>query len=262
MRLPRAAIALLIAALMAMPLAGCGSSAPQLTATAGYAQAYANIESLRASATVVRARMKTTLEHAGTRVGNAEDAAGLLRFSLINLGTDADFVATGISQIERRPPEPATPSRSERPRPASGAITPLARPATLPAVVTLPPAATLPPADEGQPRLEGIQMASGVDDDDCAIDLDPVFTPRSDAIYVVAQAYNIAASARISSRWYRAGTEVAYFSFLAENAIDGSCIWFFIDQTDTAFFPGAWSVEILVDDARVGGPVAFQVAEA
>ena len=234
-----------------------------MTATAVYDQAHSNIESLRATATVVRARMKTTLEYAGTRVGQAEEAAGLLRYSLISLGTDTNFVETSVKLIRSIPtlaPKPTLASTREQ---AIGAITPIPPPTDVPIVAATTQATNPPPAaDENRPRLENIVMASGVNDYDCAIDANPRFTPQSLAIYIVAEAYNVAAGATISSRWYRRGTEVAYFSFQAENDINGNCIWFFIDQTDTTFIPGSWSVEIRVDDVSIATPIAFQITGA
>ena len=103
-------------------------------------------------------------------------------------------------------------------------------------------------------------MASGVGSDDCALDVNPRFTPSSAAIYVVANAYKIPAGATISSSWQRANTEVALFSFDAQRAINGSCIWFFIDQSDTPFFSGSWSVELRLDGAALA-VMPFQIAE-
>ena len=242
-------------------LAGCASGAPELTATAVYSRARSEIESQRATATVVRARMKTTLEYAGTRVGQAEEAGGLLRHSLSSLGTDTNFIETSASQIESGPTQIPPPTQIATRAPAANAITPISRPTNFPLAPTTVPTASPPAPADDRPRLDNIMMASGVNNVDCAIDYNPRFTPQSEAIYIVAEAHNIAAGASISSRWYRRGTEVAYFSFQADNDINGNCIWFFIDQTDTTFFPGSWSVEIRVDDVPLSNPIAFQVTE-
>ncbi len=243
-------------------LAGCSSTAPQMTATAVYSQALSDIESLRSTATIVRARMKTTLEYAGTRVGQVEEAAGLLRFSLINLGTDTNFIETSIGQIENLPTREPEPTPTPASGQSVGAITPIPPPTNIPIAALPSPDETSPVgAENNQPRLESIAMASGVNDYDCAIGLNPIFTPQSERIYVVAQAYNITAGDTISSRWHRRGIEVAYFSFQAENDINGSCIWFFIDQTDTRFIPDSWSVEIRVNDVPIATPIAFLIAD-
>ena len=240
-------------------LAGCASDAPQATATVLYERAKAEVENLRSTATVVRARMKTTLEYAAARIAQAEDAGEFLQFSLIGLGTDTGFIATNVSQIESAPTRIAlaTPTAT-RLAPISG-VTPIDAPTAVPTAAANRPATSPPQVTAAGPRLDNIVMASGVNRNDCAIDVNPAFTPASREIYVVAEAYNVPAGAKISSRWHRQGIEVAYFSFDVENRIDGNCIWFFIDQTDTAFVTGAWSVELRVDNVRVASPVAFQV---
>ncbi len=257
---PYLIVATALAILSASVLAGCASGAPEMTATA-YSQIRSEIENLRATATVVRARMKTTLEYAGTRVGQAEEAGGLLQHSLSSLGTDTNYVETSVSLIKSGPTLIPPPTPIDARAPAASAITPISRPTDIPAAATATATNPQPAPDDNRPRLENIVMASGVNDFDCAIDSNPRFTPQSQAIYIVAEAHNIAAGASISSRWYRRGTEVAYFSFEAENDINDNCIWFFIDQTDTTFFPGSWSVEIRVDDTPLSTPIAFQIAE-
>ncbi len=257
------ALSVLVLLAAATALSGCASNAPQLTATV-FEQARVEMESLRSTATVVRARMKTTLEYAAARVAQAEDAGEFLQFSLISLGTEPGFITTQVSQIDSRstPTAPASsPASTTEPRQAEiGGVTPIALSRAAGTANRTRPAVTSPPqARAAGPRLENIVMASGVNQYDCAIDVNPVFTPASTEIYVVAEARNIPAGAKISSRWHRQGIEVAYFSFDVENQIDGNCIWFFIDQTDTAFFAGAWSVELRVDDVPLGSPVAFQV---
>ena len=254
---PFATVALLTASTM---LAGCSSSAPELTATAVYDQALAEIESLRSTATVDRARMKTTLEYVGTRVRQVEDAGQFLRSNLISLNTDTNFIATNVSLIQSAPTQPAQPSPTPTVRNVVDAVTPIAPPTPVPiAAATQPGTVNALTEANDQPRLENVVMASGVYQNGCAIDVNPGLTPASSEIYIVAQAYNISAGSTISTRWQRKGIEVAYFSFQAENDIDGSCIWFFIDQTDTAFIAGSWSVEIRVDDITLGSPIAFQI---
>ena len=246
----------------ATALSGCASNAPQLTATMAFEQARAEVESLRSTATVVRARMKTTLEYAAARVAQAEDAGEFLQFSLIGLGTEPGFIATQVSRIESAPTQAPLASPTATRQAEISVVTPIAvSTAARTANATRPTVTGPPQATATGPRLVNIVMASGVNQYDCAIDVNPVFTPASTEIYVVAEAHNIPAGAKISSRWHRRGIEVAYFSFDAENRIDGNCIWFFIDQTDTAFVAGAWSVELRVDDVPLGSPIAFQVRD-
>lgn len=245
---------------LAIALSACASSSPELTATVNYEQAKAEVESLRSTATVVRARMKTTLEYAAARVAQAEDAGQFLQFSLIGLGTDTSFIATSVSQIETAPTKIAIGAPTATRQAEISQARPIALATLSPTASATRPAVASPPlATVSGPRLDNVVMASGVNRNHCAIDVNPVFTPASTEIYVVAEAYDIPAGAKISSRWHRRGVEVAYFSFDVENRIDGNCIWFFIDQTDTAFVAGAWSVELRVDNTALGSPVAFQI---
>ncbi len=257
---PIATVALLTAATM---LAACSSSGPELTATAVYDQARVELQNLRSTATVERARMKTTLDYVGTRVRQVEDAGQFLRSNLISLNTDTNFIATNISLILRAPTLTAKPSPTPTVRDLVDAVTPIAPPTPVPIAAATQPGTNNPATeDDDRPRLENVVMASGVYQNDCAIDVNPVFTPESGEIYIVAEAYNISVGSTISTRWQRKGIEVAYFSFQAENDIHGSCIWFFIDQTDTAFIEGSWSVEIRVDDITLGSPIAFQIVSS
>ncbi|MDE2854799.1 MAG: hypothetical protein OXN88_11555 [Chloroflexota bacterium] len=238
-------------------LTACQSTDPQMTSTAVYEEARAGLERQLATATVARARMQTTLDHAATRVGQAEEASQFLRSNLISLGTDSAFIEDNLRQLQdvatQSPPTAAAPALSA---PAAGD----ASPAMTPRTVINPPIVTpAPTAVELGPRLENVVMASGVDSFDCAIDVNPAFSPRSRAIYVVGRAFNIPAGATISSSWQHAGAEVVHFSFHREHEINDSCIWFYIDQTDTPFTAGSWSVEIRVDGLPLASPVAFQI---
>ena len=216
-----------------------------------------DLDILRSTATVARARMQTTLDHAGTRVAQATEAGVFLRNSLIKLGTDSTVIAENLSLI-RILSTVVPPTQS--PGDQAGVDKQTAPPTPVPRTIVTPPAVTPPPTATGSgPRLEGVVMSSGVNNLDCAIDVNPRFTPDSLAIYVVARAFSVPAGATISSNWRRGGTEVARFSFENDYAINDSCIWFFIDQTDAPFRVGSWSVEILVDGASVTSPIAFQI---
>ncbi len=235
--------------LMALLLTSCTASAVELTATADQRSAETAIAQLRATSTVVRARMQTTLDYASSRVTEAAEAQDFLRFSLISLGTESAWLANEIQQLGE-----AGEFATATAQPAaidSGRLrtaTPLA-----PVIVT-PPTAQEPGA-----RLENMQLASGVDSRDCAVDNNPRFTPASSQIYVVAQAYNVKAGATISSVWRRQDSQVAEFSFQPRKELNGECIWFFIDQSDAEFTVGMWGVEITIDGSRAAPPLAFQI---
>ncbi len=235
--------------LLVLLLTSCTASAVEQTATVEQSIAETSIAELRATSTVARARMQTTLDYVGSRVTEAAEAQDFLRYNLINLGTESAWLSTAIWQlgeVGEQATATALPAASDTD--AEPAATPP------PAVIVTPPTATTI-----GPRLENMLMASGVDSRDCAIDNNPRFMPASSHIYVVAQAYNVAAGATISSTWRRQGSEVAHFSFQPRNNINGDCIWFFIDQSDAEFTVGVWSVEIAFDGVLAAAPLAFQI---
>ena len=237
--------------LLALALAGCSASIAEMTATAAQGAALAELEVLRATGTVARARMQTTLDYADSRVTEAADAREFLRYSLINLGTESAYIATGISQLDAlEGPATATAPAAARTN----------QPGATPATAAAAAIAVTPPATKrAGPRLEDLVMASGVDSSDCALDRNPRFTPSSQRIYVVARAFALPAGATISSVWRRGDSQVATFSFNPRNAINGDCIWFFIDQTDAEFTLNAWSVELIVNGEPAAPPLVFQI---
>ena len=241
----------------AVALSACRSSEPQQTATAVHAEALSSIEMLRVTATVVRARIQTTLDYAGTRVAQADAAGTFLASNLISLGTAGAFIEQSLQQLEEFNSVIQPTAAANEPALSVTAQTPRSQ---APRAIVTPPALTPPPTSTQRgPRLENISMASGVNEFDCATDVNPRFTPASTKIYVVGRAFAIPAGATISSNWRRAGTEVVSFSFQREHEINDSCIWFFIDQTDTPFTVGFWSVEISANGLPVSSPVAFQI---
>ena len=211
-------------------LAACEASDAQLTVKAGHELASTDMAVLRSTATVARARMQTTQDFALTRVAEVGKAEQSLRSTLGALGTAGPLVGN-LSN-------------------GAAASTPLPGP---------PVGPTDAPAARGDAaRLDDIALASGKDRQGCAIDRNPRFTSDSAEIYVTARAYNIPVDAVISSSWRRLGREVASISFRTSYPIHGDCLWLFIDQSDAAFAPGRWSVELRLD-GRVLGMLPFQI---
>jgi len=237
-------------------ISACGTSTEQLTLVADHNIANTQIIDIRASATVVRARMQTTLDFAGTRAIEVEQQGQFLRSTLVSLGTESAFINNSLPLPGNFPtftPQPTSPINipvTTAPQPQ--VIEELNAEGT---PIQITPA---PTAVAVQPRLENIVLSSGVNDNDCAIDTNPRFTPASTEIYVVATAYNVPANTTISSSWQSNGTEVALFSFQTEVDVNGSCIWFFIDQSDAEFVIGSWSVELKVDEVSAP-PIPFQI---
>lgn len=211
-------------------LAACEASDMQLTVKAGHEIASTDMAGLRSTATVARARMQTTQDFVLTRVAEVGTAERSLRSTLGALGTVGPSVGNSSSD--------------------ETAFTPLPGPAV---------GATDAPAARGnEARLDDIALASGKDRQGCAIDRNPRFTSDSAEIYVIARAYNIPVDAVISSSWRRLGREVASISFRTDYPIHGDCLWLFIDQSDAAFAPGRWSVELRLD-GQVLGMLPFQI---
>ena len=241
-------------------LSACGSSSEQLTLVADKDIASTQMSNIRASATVVRARMQITLDFAGTRAIEVEQQGQFLRSTLVAMGTDSAYINSNLPLPGNFPtftPQPTSPiSVQITPAPLPEVTEELNAEGTLVLV-------TIEPTEEAnQPRLQNIVLSSGVNDNDCAVDTNPRFTPESTEIYVVATAYEIAAGSNIVSVWQANGVEVARFGFQPESEIDGNCIWFFIDQSDAEFVVGTWSVEMLIDDAPAAPPLPFQILES
>ena len=239
-------------------LAACGTSTEQLTVVANNQLASTQIADIRSTATVARARLQITLDFAGTRAVEVEQQGQFLRSTLVALGTDSAYISSNLPLPGNFPtftPQPTSPVRVQ--------ITPAGQPIVTEEVnadgTSIP--TTTEPNDNNQPRLENIVLSSGVNDNDCAIDNNPRFTPESTEIYIVATAFDVPAGSSISSIWQSNGTEVALFSFQPETNIDGNCIWFFIDQSDAEFIVGTWSVELQIDDVSAAPPIPFQIVQ-
>ena len=212
-------------------LAGCGPSEDQVRATAAQQAVETTVSNLRATATVARARMQITLDFVGTRVMRAEQSGLFLRANLVALGTEGVFIDANLERLQLVPSPTALAATPTRPSAPEFSISTAAADDRSQPIVTPPPTAVV--TAEDRPRLDNIVLATGVGRDDCAVNINPVFSPQSDVIYVVARAFNIPTDAKISSSWQRQGTQVVQHSFQTEFAIDDNCIWFFIDQTDT-----------------------------
>lgn len=242
----------------AFALAACSASDAQLTAKAEYDLAGTQINNQRSTATVAYARMQTTQDFAVTRVAEVDQARQSLHSTLAALGTESGFIETLSSSIAAFTPSPGLPATA-----GSAAALQTWTP-DRPVAVRTPPSATGETGDriasDSQPRLEDIALAAGKDKNGCAVDPNPRFTSASAEIYVTARAYHIPADVTVSSSWRRMGAEVASISFQAAYPIHDRCIWLFIDQSDTPFVSGRWSVELRLDGQSLA-LVPFQIFE-
>lgn len=258
MQIPRFS---LIISLIALCLSACGTSSNEQTLVAQHHTVSTEIAYTRQTASVVRARMQTTLDFAGTRVIDVEQLGQFLQSTLVALGTERAYISNnlplpGSVSFPTFTPLPTSPINIQA---NSQPTIPVDPNATEELNTQGEPISATPPA--GQSTLSNIVLASGVDNNDCAIDSNPRFTTNSTEIYVVAIANNIPAGTEISSTWQRAGIEVALFSFAPEASLNNVCIWFFIDQTDTEFVAANWSVELKINGVSASPPIPFTIVE-
>ncbi len=257
---PKLPLAIVFLLFTCSALVACRTSDLPLTATAEYEAAATQLDRLRATATVARARLQITLDFAGTRVAQIEQSGAFLRSNLSALGTDSDFIDANLRQLGDQPQVAAVELR-EGATAVSGASVAMdpndalsgAHTATRPASVEVTP--------DSHPRLDNLVLSSGVNNEDCPVDINPPFTPDSTEIYVVARAYDIPADATLSSSWRHRDQEVVSHSFRTEHFIDDNCIWFFIDQTDTTFTAGRWSVQISLEGSALSPLLPFEIIE-
>ena len=96
---------LLISLLMftSLALIACRTSDLPLSVTAEYEAVATELDRLRATATVARARLQITLDFAGTRVAQIEQSGAFLRSNLLALGTDSEFIAANLRNLLETP---------------------------------------------------------------------------------------------------------------------------------------------------------------
>ena len=230
-----------------------------MTATAEYDSVATQFDRIHTTATVARARLQITLDFAGTRVAQIEQSGAFLRSNLSALGTDSDFIDANLSQLADAPQ--ATVAARAEATIVLGASATAEADAVLSPPATTPPPSSAEPAAGPRPRLEDLVLASGVNSEDCPIDVNPVFSPSSSEIYVVARAFDIPVGATFSSSWRFRDQELAAHSFTTERSIDDNCIWFYIDQTDVVFTTGPWTVQISLDGSALTPLLPFEIVD-
>jgi hypothetical protein len=238
------AVALALTALLASACKVSGTT--ELTLVAENLDLGTQIADVRATATYAADRLNMTLEYLQTASKDVVERQQLLSGTLVQSGLNP----SGVQPIT------VTAAPLGQLTPEAGGPQPQATP---------PPDAPNNTADTtsgGQPTLSNIVMAEAVGKDDCAVGSVTTFTPNADRIYVVATASNIPSGTKLNSRWLAGGKEVVAHDFTPDFEIKNACIWFFIDKTDTAFTPGNWSVQLEINGAAAGAPVAFSIQDA
>jgi len=252
----------------AMVVSACagivGPTAQEMTLQSRNVELSTQISDLRQTATVETNRMMITVEHASTEVRSVGFQRDALRATLIARGTDAGFVDVTAPNSSDDLPD-GIDSASLLPTPGPGSAAP---PAVTPAGAgddaTLDQsqvaAGTATPAAEATgPRLTDPVLATGVNNNDCAANSQTSFPSSTQEIYIVATALDFPVGTTVTARWSQDGTVLGTYEIPFDFAIDGACIWAFIDQTDFAFTPGNWTVELLVNGSPGLGPIPFTI---
>jgi hypothetical protein len=238
-------------------LAACGGpSSIEQTLVVENQALNTQVVDMRNTATVDADRMLITQEYVLTEVGNVDGQNRALIATLVQRGTPTEAIGdiTPLAATTVPPTQPAPPPGLLATEEAPSLDNNLQG---TPAAVTPAETATV----AGPPRLANIVTAEGIDENDCAVNPSSSFSTASEQIYVVAVAANLQpGTTYVTSRWRQEGTEVVTFDFNPE--FTEGCLWFFIDQTDVAFTPGNWSVELEINGGLVGAPVPFTIVDA
>ena len=211
----------------------------ELTLVAQKISLETQIAGVRETATIDAERLQITVEYMGTLAGRAEEQRLQLQATL-NARDSAPAGNTGNTQ-PLVTPLPAPDGSTENAAPTPEAVPPTEIP--------------------GLPALQNPVIAPGVGNDDCAINTTANFTTATTEIYVVATAVSLPAGTNIAARFSVAGQEIRH-DFTPDFDIDGSCIWFFIDQTDLEFRAGTWSVQLELNGEPASQPIPFTISEA
>jgi hypothetical protein len=238
-----------VLAILLITLAACGGTGTEQQTLVVHGETMeAHFDSLRTTATVEAELMLATLERSQTELARVSSQRAAMISTLSARGVDIGALP-GVATLPAAEdsgaslfPEVAEQPPGEQEGSSRVQVTPF----------------TLTPETQ-QGTLSDVVMASGVGQDDCAVNLTNQFGTDADRIYVVAVATGIDPGTTLSSRWQRADLEVTRFEFTPDFAINGACIWFFADQTDFDFIPGSYSVTLYINDAAAGSPVPFTV---
>ncbi len=248
-------------------LSACGAvlgpTAQEMTLQTRNDELSTQIFDLRSTATVEVDRMMITVEHAQTEVNSVLDDRGGMRATSIAQGTEAGFFDVNIPQGANLPqgvtPEGLLPQDALADPAAAPPVTP---PGAAPVNPNAAggggaPAATPPPATGA--RLTNPTLTTTVGTDDCATSSQVSFDEGTPEIYIVANAVEFPAGTTVTTTWTREGEVIDTYDYTYDFSIDNACIWSFIDQTDYAFTPGQWAVQLQVNGGAGISPVAFSV---
>lgn len=254
------------------------------------------IAAVRNTATVSADQLLITLEYAQTSVANVELQSTRISATLMAQGTafidvgEITFTTPEPSALDAVAPDGDTtiesipPTQPDLPAIANPLLTPGAA-ATLSAVTpqggagegaargdaplvpqTPSPVIASPTPDPNAPTLTQIALSTTVGADDCPTNATTSFSSGAAGIYIGAVAQNVTAGTTLSSTWYLEGSQIAFYDWTPDFAINGACVWFYLPAEEASeaggFLPGNWSVELAVNGLRVGTPLNFSVSGA
>jgi hypothetical protein len=243
----------LIGIVALLALAACGPGTIDPTLVAEHDALSTQIVDLRATATVLFDQLALTSEFGGTSVARERRRNLELIATLQSFGLDP----TALAQVSPQPPQStATPLPQAQP-PQPGPITPV------PVTNAAPPVggnAIIPTATSGTQTVFNVITAENVGENDCAIGPMSSFSSSAERIYVSATAANITPGTVLGSQWYdAANTLLVSHDFTPDFEINENCIWFYVDQTDFAFTPGNYAVQLTINGAASGPLVPFTI---
>lgn len=225
----------------------CSDNSAQQTLVADNALLGTQIVDLRITATYLIDEIKRTEEYVMTEVPKALRLRDELRSTLQAAGLDA----AAVEQVQPNAAfAAATAPAAGQPTVASGPPPTNSTPGSLNLDLSAPQATTAAPA------LFNLVMAEGVGANDCALSAVSTFTSDASQIYVVATANGVRAGSTIAAQWYMENTVVAEQSFAPESDINNNCIWFYVEQSDFAFTPGNYRVDLTIDGTAIAGASA------
>ncbi|MBL8157050.1 MAG: hypothetical protein JNM70_22950 [Anaerolineae bacterium] len=232
-------------------LAACGPGTVDATLVAEHDALSTQIVDLRGTATVLFDQLALTSEFAGTSVARERRRNLELIATLQSVGLDP----TALAQVSPQPLPQSTPTPLPQAQP--GAITPV------PVTNAAPPVGgdvIIPTATMGAPTVFNVMTAETVGENDCAIGQMSSFSSSAERIYVSATAANIPAGIVLGSQWFdAANTLLVSHDFTPDFEILDNCIWFYVDQTDFAFAPGNYAVQLTINGAAAGPLVPFTI---
>lgn len=231
---------------LALAVTACGGVTPQQqTLQAQNDTLLTQIANLETTVTVNADRLQITIEYVNTDMARVSTQQGRLIATLQERGFGLEEMFGVIAAIQAT----GVPAPPTSVNPTNVPVTPQG---VVPASPAPPPAETPSAPDQPQPALGQIVTAQGVDASDCAINITNQFSPTAERIYVVARATNVQPGTLIRSRWVFNDNQLAAFDFTPNFAIPNACIWFFADQTDFPFTPGAYTVFLELAGAPAG----------